>query len=307
MSNFWRLSPLLAAALGCSANADVATTIARNPAEPTRTNATPGAAGDSGAAGAFASSAGEPGSTGAAGALPEEEPSGGGAAAAGASSATSGEPGSSGATSGPTGCEPGSPILVPHVVNARDLGGLPLVAGGSVGCGAVFRGPPLILSKEGCDEAARLGVRTLIDLRVSGERDARPDAPCVAPERVHAPLPIPYGLGPSDYLADLHEKKSIAIAFRALGDPAAYPVYLHCTYGRDRTGVVIALWLLALGASRETVMQDYLRSGASVGAYPDSLAAVLDEIESLGGAEAVLRDAGITTEELAAMRRIRTE
>lgn len=36
------------------------------------------------------------------------------------------------------------------------------------------------------------------------------------------------------------------------------PVVLHCTAGKDRTGVAVALILLALGVSRDDVLQDYL-------------------------------------------------
>jgi hypothetical protein len=119
---------------------------------------------------------------------------------------------------------------------------------------------------------------------------------------VFAPLPVPYGLGPSDYLNDLHETASIALVFHTFGDPAAYPIYFHCTFGRDRTGIVGALLLLTLGATRSTVMQEYMLSQPNVGAYPNALDAVLDEIEQRGGAEAVLKSIGITGEELAVMR-----
>ena len=36
------------------------------------------------------------------------------------------------------------------------------------------------------------------------------------------------------------------------------PLLFHCTAGKDRTGVAAALILLALGVSREDVMEDYL-------------------------------------------------
>ena len=36
------------------------------------------------------------------------------------------------------------------------------------------------------------------------------------------------------------------------------PAVVHCTAGKDRTGVAVALVLLALGVSRDIVMQDYL-------------------------------------------------
>jgi len=203
----------------------------------------------------------------------------------------------------PVQCAPHASVLGSELSNARDLGGTPLTPSGAVACGAVFRGPPLQLASDGCADAARLGLRTLLDLRVEDERLASPDADCVAARRVFAPMPVPYGLGPSDYLDDLHATASLATAFRTFGDPDAYPIYFHCTFGRDRTGVVGALLLLTLGATRDTVMAEYLLSGPSVGAYPESLDAVLDEIEQRGGAETVLHDSGITSAELGAMRR----
>jgi protein-tyrosine phosphatase len=117
-----------------------------------------------------------------------------------------------------------------------------------------------------------------------------------------APLPIPYGLGPADYLADLNSTASIAVVFHTLADPQAYPVYFHCTFGRDRTGVLGALLLLALGATPEDVMADYMLSQSSVGAYPESLQAVLDDIAARGGVEAVLNAAGVGSDELEALR-----
>jgi len=41
---------------------------------------------------------------------------------------------------------------------------------------------------------------------------------------------------------------------------------------------------------------------STVGAFPDSLAALLDEIERRGGIDASLRAAGVTDEELASLR-----
>jgi len=226
-----------------------------------------------------------------------------GTSAAGKSAAASSGAGSAGApTTAPVGCTSGRFVLVGQVTNARDMGGTPLLPEGAMSCGSVYRGPPLALSPDGCDAAAKLRIRTLIDLRTDSERLSNPDATCVSAERVYAPLPIPYGLGPTDYLNDLHETASMALVFHAFGDPAAYPIYFHCTWGRDRTGIVGALLLLTLGASRSAVMQEYMLSQPSVGAYPTALNAVLDEVEQRGGAEAVLKSLGITDEELAVMR-----
>lgn len=200
----------------------------------------------------------------------------------------------------PTTCERSQFVLRPELSNARDLGGVPLSPSGEVHCGAVFRGPPLRLAESGCAQFDALGVRTVLDLREDGERTA--EAACVTSNVLPAPLPIPYGLGPDDYLRVLDSAASMSKIFHTFGDESAYPIYFHCTYGRDRTGVVAALLLLALGATRETVMQEYMLSQENVGAYPNALDAVLDAIEQRGGAEAVLTTLGITTDELAVMR-----
>jgi protein-tyrosine phosphatase len=148
-------------------------------------------------------------------------------------------------------CARSQPILSCAVRNARDLGGVPLAPAGNASCGQIFRGPPLAsLSAQGCADAARLGVRTIIDLRTESERVALPDAACLGANVVLAPLPVPYNVSPEDYLADFDSTESMARVFHTLGDEAAYPIYFHCTYGRDRTGVVAAAVLLAVGARR---------------------------------------------------------
>ncbi|HET9960294.1 MAG TPA: tyrosine-protein phosphatase [Polyangiaceae bacterium] len=213
-------------------------------------------------------------------------------------------------------CKAGRPILTPEIVNARDLGGTPIVARPaeeaaegaaepqSVACGAVFRGPPLVLSSAACGAFAELGIRTVIDLRVESERVAKPDSECVgATASIQlSPLPVPYNVSTQDYIADLNTTESIAAVFHTLGSPDAYPVYLHCTWGRDRTGIVAALVLLALGVAREDVMAEYSLSLPLVGAYPDSLAGMLDELEARGGIGAYLAGIGISDDELAVLR-----
>jgi hypothetical protein len=243
------------------------------------------------------SRAGAAGSTGSASGAGGAD-GGGAAGEAGAVVMQSGAAG----TTGIADCQRGQALLSGYVKNVRDLGGIP-ASGGLVACGAIYRGGPLQgLLAPGCEQVATLGVKTILDLRMPSEQSASPTSACVSAARVSAPLPIPYGLGPADYLADFNEVASIAKAFHTFGDPAAYPIYFHCTFGRDRTGVLGALLLSALGASREDIVADYMLSKETVGAYPDSLAAVLDEIEARGGADAVLAGIGITPDELAVLR-----
>lgn len=200
-------------------------------------------------------------------------------------------------------------ILSDALTNARDVGGVPLCDGASVAYGALFRGPPLgPLTAAACEELEQLGIRTVIDLRIDSERQAQPEASCVSDNAtvISSPLPVPYNVSPADYVADLNTFASIARAFQELGDPESYPIYIHCSWGRDRTGVLTAVILRALGVSRPDIMREYSLSRASVGAYPDSLAGVLDEIESQGGIARYLASAGVAPERIDALRMVLT-
>jgi protein-tyrosine phosphatase len=84
-------------------------------------------------------------------------------------------------------------------------------------------------------------------------------------------------------------------------------MYFHCTWGRDRTAIVAAVILMALGASREAIMADYMISAQTVGAYRSAMEATLDELERRGGVDAYYAELGVTSEELAFLRAYATE
>lgn len=200
---------------------------------------------------------------------------------------------------------PARTVLAGHVENARDLGGVALQESSKVANGVLFRGPPLAaLTEAGCAAVAELGIRSVIDLRVESEVSAKPDDACVLTEAqlLAAPLPVPYNVSAADYIAVLDTSESIVRIFEVLGDEARYPVYFHCTWGRDRTGILAAVVLLALGATPDAIMEDYLVSDETVGAFPASLRAALDEIARRGGIDAYLAAAGVSPEQLATLR-----
>ncbi|KXL48784.1 hypothetical protein M433DRAFT_6112 [Acidomyces richmondensis BFW] len=62
-----------------------------------------------------------------------------------------------------------------------------------------------------------------------------------------------------------YRKAAVAVlghnaVFDVLSDPESYPVMVHCTQGKDRTGLVIALVLLLLHVPLRAIEADYLRS-----------------------------------------------
>jgi protein-tyrosine phosphatase len=47
---------------------------------------------------------------------------------------------------------------------------------------------------------------------------------------------------------------------RTLSNPANHPVLVHCTQGKDRTGIIVLLTLLILGVPLDAIKYDYLLS-----------------------------------------------
>ena len=61
------------------------------------------------------------------------------------------------------------------------------------------------------------------------------------------------------YKQMLFRNKAYKELFRAL-EAGETPILFHCSGGKDRTGVAAMLILLALGASDETICQDFVRT-----------------------------------------------
>ena len=50
---------------------------------------------------------------------------------------------------------------------------------------------------------------------------------------------------------------AIADAIKVLAAPGAFPALVHCSAGKDRTGIVVALILAVLGVPDEVIAADY--------------------------------------------------
>jgi len=158
--------------------------------------------------------------------------------------------------------------VVPGAVNFRDVGGLP-AGSARTRSGMLFRSGNLAqLDGAGVAAIGRLGIRRIIDLRADDEVDH-------APSRVQG-LPVhtqrvPLFLGSvASFFADdisleemyrrLVEDSAENVVAVVRGIVADQPVLVHCTVGKDRTGVTVALALAAAGVEREAVVADYART-----------------------------------------------
>jgi protein-tyrosine phosphatase len=157
-------------------------------------------------------------------------------------------------------------------VNVRDLGGLPLEHGGETRFGVVVRADSIRgLTDQGWRALLDYGVRSVIDLRSDREAAEDPDASVPVPvERV----PIPPGEWPSSmreaYLEHLTGSRAQFSRAAELVAAAEEPVVVHCAGGRDRTGLLVALLLDAVGVPRETIAEDHARSDESFAPYNDA-------------------------------------
>jgi len=160
--------------------------------------------------------------------------------------------------------------------NFRDTGGYP-ASGGMTRCGQLFRSDSLAgVTATGAADLAALRIGVVIDLRSPLER-AQDHSRSVLPGAVHVWLPIHGGsrssLVDADGVFDLEQLYrhvvtdsawTIAAAVSVIADSGNAPVLVHCTAGKDRTGLVVALALEAAGVDRTAVVADYTQSALNL-------------------------------------------
>ncbi|WP_420631055.1 tyrosine-protein phosphatase [Candidatus Leptofilum sp.] len=191
-------------------------------------------------------------------------------------------------------------------VNFRDAGGFYTKEGQMVRWGKLYRSGSLTrLTPSDLAYLQRLGIRLVSDFRSPEEREKHPDRLPEMPGLVERPLPMEsvdrwerlrgayaifFRKGKlDDYLLDGYTRvvldsnaHRIGEIFQRLADPAQLPAVLHCTAGKDRTGLVVALLLLSLGVPEETVLADYTMSNHFYAHFRKGIAAELKQVAPWG-------------------------
>lgn len=167
-------------------------------------------------------------------------------------------------------------------LNFRDIGGLPTSDGGVVRPGIIYRSEgPASFEPVHREELAALNFRLVCDLRSEGERDKDPNDWAAAARLLNLDVTADLRVKTNNGWELLKHDQSPAAMTRALTEnyasiPAALlphlahlvesivdgetPLLVHCTAGKDRTGVMIALLLRAVGVPENIVAADYERS-----------------------------------------------
>lgn len=169
--------------------------------------------------------------------------------------------------------------------NFRDLGGLVARDGRAVRTGMLFRteGPEFLTGRDS-EKLRACGIRLVCDLRSEGERHAAPNSWCegMDVEILESGGAVDLRARNNDAWEALRADPSargarravihnyrampwaLAVDLRRLIDGmlvhGRLPALIHCTAGKDRTGFVVAMLLLALDIPRDTVFEDYLLS-----------------------------------------------
>ncbi len=177
----------------------------------------------------------------------------------------------------PTGERPTERLLA-GAPNFRDLGELRTVDGHTIRSGVLFRSSGLEELTAG--DVARLiddiGLRTVLDLR--SHHDHEVAAPLIGTgiEVVNTPIARADG-APTDVTRPMRPdgRVDIPLVYTKLLDTSAErvaeiihrlvngatPAVFHCVSGKDRTGVVAAVLLEAVGVTRDEIVADFMRTG----------------------------------------------
>jgi protein-tyrosine phosphatase len=236
--------------------------------------------------------------------------------------------------------------------NTRDLGGLAVAGGGRTRFRKLLRAGTLqdLTAGDVAHLTEDLGVRTVVDLRLTDEAAREGSALAGIPAVRYFSLPLSSaGNVRSDIVADGAEMDivghyvallegsaaNIVTAARTFADDIGGPAIFHCAAGKDRTGVLAAVLLDAVGVGREAIIADYALTGqrmkrisarllrlatyrdmqalsrgikGAATADEESMAAFLGElhVRYRGGAN-YLTAHGLTVGELAALRAALTE
>ncbi|WP_194818278.1 tyrosine-protein phosphatase [Nocardia sp. XZ_19_385] len=168
-----------------------------------------------------------------------------------------------------------------EIDNVRDLGGLPVEGGGTTRFGVVYRAstPQHLTEGDLSTLLGPLGLRTLIDLRNPDEveREGYGLLADSAVRKVNLPVrkPTQTSLTPADLVPDAQHydlvglyrellggsAESVVTAARVITDPDQHSVVFHCAAGKDRTGLVAAVLLDAVGVPSEVIAADYALTG----------------------------------------------
>lgn len=204
-------------------------------------------------------------------------------------------------------------VTIDGLRNVRDIGGWTTTDGKQIKQGLLYRGCELdgasedryLLTESGKDVMLnQLNIKADFDLRASNLPDAKDMLGENVPHYYYSFLSY------TECFTD-YGKTKLKSVFSDLANPENYPVYLHCSYGADRTGTVCYFLEALLGLSEEDLYREWelsiLQNG---GAFYEEMEDFVEIFKSFEGdtmqekAEKYLLSIGVTQQEINSIREI---
>lgn len=202
-------------------------------------------------------------------------------------------------------------VALQRGVNFRDMGGYLTQNGQHVRWGRIYRAGFLAkLTAADIEILAALNLQTVCDFRSEYETKQMPDRLPTNPSPTYVPLPASSVISRwRQFLAVVHYRNrlghlllrgytDVMLAENAallgdvlsrIADAKNLPLLVHCTAGKDRTGVLVALLLALLGVDDETIIADYSLSNAYFEHYAPILSKDIQRLTSIGFTQAQIR------------------
>lgn len=211
-------------------------------------------------------------------------------------------------------------LYIPGVYNTRDIGGYTTKDGNKIKQGMIIRGTEIDGLVEASYYLSHKDVENVMDqfefvydmdLREPWVHYGEYTSP-FGEEVVHKFYKSPAYVN----VFSSHNKDIVKDIFSDLAKEENYPMYLHCTYGADRTGTIIYLLQGLLGMSDEDMMREYQMSGLFLGVFADStrMDSVVVEIEKFPGQNTsekieyfLTKEIGLSDSQLQSIRNILLE
>ena len=198
--------------------------------------------------------------------------------------------------------------------NVRDIGTLKTVDGRQIKKYMVYRGseidgavePIYTIKQDGIEYMLNaLNIRTELDLRWY---DYKTMKDVLGSKVKHSYYPTE---AYNDFFDTDYSNENSKMIFSELANPDAYPVYIHCTRGTDRTGTIMYILEALLGVNEDNLYRDWECSVLCLGdSFYEDMHTFIQRFKQLPGntmqekAENYLLSIGVTKQEIDSIREI---
>ncbi|MBS6508660.1 MAG: tyrosine-protein phosphatase [Paraclostridium bifermentans] len=192
------------------------------------------------------------------------------------------------------------------MINFRDIGGCKSSDGRVVKEGLFFRSANLVnLSKNDLQMLKDLNIKTIFDFRDESERLSSPSdiVENINYIRIPAMPQLKSNIAQLGSIKEMMENmfdKNNAFELlkeayynlpvnnpaykelvKLMQNDSSLPILMHCTAGKDRTGVGSAIILMILGVNRSSIVEDYLKSNQSAKDSINEILSVQPELKNV--------------------------